>query len=100
LQVIETTAELAGCLYVLEGAALGGQVLARELARRWQLTPRTGTAFFFGGGPVETKRRWSLVLDWLERAASAGVDSASAAAAASVTFVALERWASMQGATG
>src|SRR5690606_38982099 len=45
LPEITTTAELAGSLYVLEGAALGGQVLARDLASRWQLTPGTGTAF-------------------------------------------------------
>src|SRR5688500_15811320 len=72
LPEIATTAELAGRLYVLEGAALGGQVLARSLARRWQLTPGTGAAFFFGDGPVATKRRWALVLDWLERVAGSG----------------------------
>ena len=99
LPEIATTAELAGCLYVLEGAALGGQVLARSLASRWQLTPSTGTAFFFGDGPVATKRRWALVLDWLERVALAGADAPAAVAAASATFLALERWAAVQGAT-
>lgn len=99
LPEIATTAELAGCLYVLEGAALGGQVLARSLATRWQLTPSTGTAFFFGDGPRATKRRWALVLDWLERASRAGADASAAVAAASATFLALERWAVLQGAT-
>ena len=99
LPELTTTAELAGCLYVLEGAALGGQVLARSLASRWQLTPSTGLAFFYGDGPVATKRRWELVLDWLERAGRAGADARAAVAAASATFIALERWAAVQGAT-
>src|SRR6185503_21311529 len=99
LPEIAATAELAGRLYVLEGAALGGQVLARTLARRWQLTPGTGAAFFFGDGPAATKRRWALVLDWLERGGRAGADADAAVAAASATFRALERWAAKQGAT-
>ena len=99
LPEIATTAELAGCLYVLEGAALGGQVLARSVARRWQLTPSTGAAFFSGDGPVTTKRRWALVLDWLERVAGSGAGAGAAVAAAAATFVALERWAAAQGAT-
>ena len=94
-----TTAELIGCLYVLEGAALGGQVLARSLGSRWQLTPSTGVAFFYGDGPVATKRRWALVLDWLERAGRAGTDARAAVAGASATFLALGRWAAVQGAT-
>ena len=99
LPEIATTAELAGRLYVLEGAALGGQVLARSLARRWQLTPGTGAAFFFGDGPVATKRRWALVLDWLERVACSGAGAGEAVAAATATFVALEHWVAAQGAT-
>ena len=78
---VATTAEFAGCLYVLEGAALGGQVLARSLASRWQRTPRTGTAFFSGDGPAATKRRWALVLDWLERIERAGADAHAVVAA-------------------
>jgi heme oxygenase len=99
LPQLATSAELMGCLYVLEGAALGGQVLARSLASRWQLTPSTGLAFFHGDGPAGTKRRWALVLDWLERGERAGADAPSAVAAASATFLALERWATVRGAT-
>jgi heme oxygenase len=99
LPQIATTAELAGRLYVLEGAALGGQVLARSLARHWQLAAGTGAAFFFGDGPVAAKRRWALVLDWLERVAGSGAGAGEAVVAATATFVALERWVAAQGAT-
>jgi heme oxygenase (biliverdin-IX-beta and delta-forming) len=99
LPEIATTAELAGRLYVLEGAALGGQVLARSLARRWQLTPGTGAAFFFGDGAAAAKRRWALVLDWLERVAGSGASAGEAVAAAAATFSALEHWVTAQGAT-
>ena len=50
--------DLAGCLYVLEGACLGGQVLIPLLHRRLGLAKDSGAAFFAGdeegrcrGGP-------------------------------------------------
>ena len=99
LPAVTSAAELAGCLYVLEGAALGGQMLARHLASLWRLTPSTGTAFFFGDGPHVTKRRWALVLDWLERIGQAGGGTEAVVATARATFVALERWTTAQTAT-
>src|SRR5688572_3076886 len=38
--------DLAGCLYVLEGACLGGQVLSQLLHRRLGLRKENGAAFF------------------------------------------------------
>ena len=88
---IRTLSEFAGRLYVIEGAALGGQILARHLADKWALDRDSGTAFFSGSGPLETGRRWARILTWLERLAKSGADSREMAAAASGTFRALER---------
>jgi len=45
-----------GCLYVLEGATLGGQVISRHLAKLG-IGPETGGRFFNGYG-AKTGRMW------------------------------------------
>lgn len=92
LPEIRTIADFAGRLYVIEGASLGGQVLARTLAARWGLGRDTGIAFFYGAGPRETGRRWRLVLSWLERVAQSSAERRDIEIAASATFRAFERW--------
>jgi len=39
-----------GCLYVLEGSTLGGQVIGRELARRFGIDASSGASFFLSHG--------------------------------------------------
>ncbi len=39
-----------GCLYVLEGSTLGGQVIGRELARRFAIDASSGASFFLSHG--------------------------------------------------
>ena len=95
LPEIRTLSEFAGRLYVVEGAALGGQILARQLADKWAFDRDSGAAFFSGSGPIETGRRWARVLTWLERAASVA-DSRDMAVAASTTFRALEKCVAAQ----
>jgi heme oxygenase len=50
-------AQALGCLYVIEGATLGGQVIARHLHRTLGLEPQSGARFFHGYGE-ETGPRW------------------------------------------
>lgn len=38
--------QAVGCLYVLEGSTLGGQVISRHLRQNFDLTPANGAAFF------------------------------------------------------
>lgn len=42
------------CMYVLEGATLGGQIISRHLAQHIAVTPITGGAFFasYGAQPL------------------------------------------------
>jgi heme oxygenase len=53
-----------GCLYVLEGSMLGGQILARCFASRFQLAPGRGLSYFTGYGE-ETAAMWKSFLDVL-----------------------------------
>src|SRR5688572_19893389 len=57
--------DLAGCLYVLEGACLGGQVLSPLLHRRLGLTKGSGAAFF-AGDEESTLPRWTLIVAWID----------------------------------
>lgn len=53
-----------GCLYVLLGSLLGGQILARELRDRLKIDSSTGSRYFNGHGS-ETPQRWGEFVEWL-----------------------------------
>lgn len=50
-------AQLWGCLYVIEGATLGGQIIIKHLSTRLGLTAVSGASFFDGYGP-QTGSSW------------------------------------------
>ena len=87
-----TLAGALGCLYVLEGATLGGQLVRRHVAERLGLGPHSGCAFFaaYGDavGPMwrEYQQRLAIVVDLGHAAPGDVVD------AARETFDALTRW--------
>lgn len=94
-----------GCLYVLEGATLGGQVIGRHLARALDVHPANGGAFFASYG-AEVGPMWKAF-----RAALAGfverdgemvraAGDARVVAAAMATFDALTAWLERAGVTG
>jgi heme oxygenase len=56
--VIRNAAQLAGTLYAIEGATLGGQVIARHVEINRGFTSLTGARFFIGYG-AETAQRWN-----------------------------------------
>ncbi len=87
---------LAGCLYVLEGACLGGQVVARVVQRHLGLKKESGASFFVGDADG-TAPRWRLVLTWLERLADAGAATEQIVAVARETFLELARWLEQRG---
>lgn len=78
---------LAGCLYVYEGASLGGQIVARHLMR----SLGDGHAFaFYHGDAAGRQRQWKTFCASLERCS---VPSLEAAAASAVSiFSALGDW--------
>ena len=86
--------DLAGCLYVLEGACLGGQVVSALLHRRLGLAKESGAAFFAGDGEG-TLPRWSVVVQWLDGLPRTGASTAKIITAATATFEAFARWAAI-----
>jgi heme oxygenase len=91
-------ADMAGCLYVLEGACLGGQVIAPTLRQRLAVDKDSGASFFVGDAEA-TSARWILVLTWLDALVRAGARSEEIAASACATFLALARWVEEEGAS-
>jgi heme oxygenase len=87
--------DLAGCLYVLEGACLGGQVIAQALHERLGVAKCSGASFFVGDAEA-TSARWILVLTWLDDLARAGARSEDIVASACATFLTLARWVEQQ----
>jgi len=90
--------DLAGCLYVLEGASLGGQVIAPTLSQRLGVAKDSGASFFVGDSEA-TSARWILVLNWLDGLVRAGARSEEITASACATFLTLARWVEQQGAS-
>ena len=86
--------DLAGCLYVLEGACLGGRVLIPLLHRRLGLTKDSGAAFF-AGDEERTLPRWTVVVAWLDGLPRTGASAEKIVSAAKSTFDAFARWAAV-----
>jgi heme oxygenase (biliverdin-IX-beta and delta-forming) len=84
-----------GIAYVLEGASLGGRLLARRAHERLGLTAASGARFFHGYGR-DTARMWRGFLTMLEGALDErGPDRALASSRH--TFESLEIWLSRRG---
>ena len=84
--------DLAGCLYVLEGACLGGQIITPLLHRRLGVAKDSGAAFF-AGDEEWTRARWTIVVAWLEGLPRTGASTTKIIDAAKATFGAFARWA-------
>jgi len=91
LPVLRNAGAVWGCLYVLEGATLGGQVVGRRLRERLQVTPATGGAFFDSYGPL-VLQRWTDFRKRLADAAGNCDAERHIIDAACATFDSFARW--------
>lgn len=90
LPSLDSPSAALGCLYVVEGATLGGRVVSRLLRARLGLDATNGAAFFAGYGE-RTSLMWRGFLECLA-AAEAYVDEDRVTESALETFVTLEAW--------
>src|SRR5690606_35412421 len=73
LPPLASPAQIAGCVYVLEGASLGGLVIARAVERSVGVSRHRGASFFAGPGTGHAVgARWKSTLDWLEEVVRSG----------------------------
>ena len=88
--------EAMGCLYVVEGATLGGRILMRSVHRTLRLSPVSGCAFLASYGNA-VGCMWRRFGEALVRAERTSTEAGTAAApsmvtAARDTFAKLDRW--------
>ena len=89
LPKVTEPAQALGVLYVLEGATLGGQIIAQRLRETLGITAVNGGSFFacYGDRTREMWRRFAAHVDGVP-----GLQTDTAIAAAIQTFESLERW--------
>ena len=83
--------EIAGAIYVVEGACLGGQVIARAVMQQLGVGRGDGAAFFTGDGAL-TAARWKRVLAWLEARDRSPGERGEMVDGACRTFGAFSQW--------
>ncbi len=92
LPVIDSEPASVGALYVLEGATLGGQIIRREVERRFGFTPDHGCRFFSGYGE-QTRENWQAFCNAVEAFVGEHSEAASEIiASAGETFARFEEW--------
>lgn len=82
---INTLGQLLGVMYAVEGATLGGQLIAQQVAAHLGLKANAGARFFNGYGP-QTGHRWEQFLLYLEMHGSDAIVRDQAVSAAKTTF--------------
>ena len=91
LPALASPGQLLGCLYVIEGATLGGQIITRHLEANLGLTPLTGGAFFDGYG-AQTGSQWKAFCAMLRANAGDSRHQDDMLASANQTFETLDQW--------
>ncbi len=91
LPSIQTAAEVLGCLYVMEGATLGGGMISQHIRTSLGITPDTGGRFFDGyaGG---TGKMWQAMRHLLTSCAVDLKTEDDIVANAIATFACLRSW--------
>lgn len=91
LPSLSTPGQALGCLYVIEGATLGGQIITRRLEAGLGLTPASGASFFSGYG-AQTGSRWKDFCAMLEANTGRACRPEDILGGALQTFETLGQW--------
>ena len=91
LPPIRTQAEVLGCLYVMEGATLGGRMISQHVRGTLGITPTTGGSFFEGYA-ADTAKMWQAMRQLLVKGAPDIQSENTIVANAIATFAALRCW--------
>jgi len=86
-----TQAEVLGCVYVMEGATLGGRIITQHIRASLGITPTTGGSFFDGYGDA-TGTMWQSMRHLLVSSSSDMQIEDTIVANAIATFACLRGW--------
>lgn len=91
LPTLKSSAQVLGCLYVIEGATLGGQIISRHLLANLGLGPESGAAFFNGYG-ANSGQKWQSFCSFITSKAELMKQDNEIIASANETFRTLGEW--------
>lgn len=91
LPALDTVADYFGCMYVLEGATLGGVMISRHLQKVLGTTPQSGGQFFHGYGE-RTGAMWHEFRAAMTAYSLVSDDHDAVVASACATFESLQSW--------
>ena len=91
LPPLGTWAEVLGCLYVMEGATLGGRLITQHVRAALGILPATGGSFFQGYGD-DTGRMWKGMRQLLVEGSPDTETENSIVSNAIATFACLRNW--------
>lgn len=91
LPPLDNAAGCFGCMYVLEGATLGGTVISRYIQEKLGVTPSAGGRFFSGYGK-QTGAMWHEFRAAITKFSSATDQHDVIISSARTTFKALQHW--------
>ena len=91
LPTVESEAQAFGCLYVLEGATLGGQIISKYVADKLGYESERGATFFMSYG-AEVRAMWCAFCQALREYATAHDADDEVVAAAVDTFDKFDQW--------
>lgn len=91
LPQLKTPAQVLGCLYVIEGATLGGQIISKHLLANLGLGPDSGAAFFNGYG-ANIGHQWQSFRLFLTSNAEPVDQDDAIVVSANATFKTLSQW--------
>lgn len=91
LPPLDSAADYFGCMYVLEGASLGGVLISRHIQKTLGVTPASGGRFFYGYGE-QTGAMWQEFRSAVTAFSSVCDEHDAVVASARATFETLQRW--------
>jgi heme oxygenase len=91
LPPVRDAAEAFGCLYVMEGSTLGGEMISKTLSECLKLHPYNGASFFNGYGE-DTDAKWKFFRKALHSYSSKYNKHESIVESANNTFLKLREW--------
>jgi heme oxygenase (biliverdin-IX-beta and delta-forming) len=98
LPPLQTQADVLGCLYVLEGATLGGRIISQHTNATLGITPTTGGRFFEGYAG-DTAKMWQALRQMLLHLAVDTHTENGMVASAVATFAGLRNWCDVSSPT-
>lgn len=90
IPALETTPDLVGAIYVVEGSSLGGQIIARRVREDLGIDRDSGGSFFAGDGNVG--KRWQTFRSAANAAVRTQVEREDGVRAARAVFRAFDDW--------